>query len=63
MDQLDKMMAWENGELSDQDTLQLFSELIKNGQAWSLQGCYGRFAMQLIEAGYVDHDGKILQEV
>jgi hypothetical protein len=63
VDQLDKIIAWENGELSDHDTLELFSELIKNGQAWTLQGCYGRTAMSLIDAGYLDKQGKILQEV
>jgi hypothetical protein len=55
MDQLSKMMAWEEGELSDDDTIALFQELIDSGLAWKLQGCYGRMAKQLIEGGYC-HD-------
>lgn len=52
MDQLDKMIAWEQGDLNDEDTIALFQELIDNGMAWTLQGCYGRMAANLIEAGY-----------
>lgn len=51
MDQLDSMIAWEAGELSDDDTVKLFQALINNGMAWTLQGCYGRTARALIEAG------------
>jgi len=60
MDQLNKMMAWEEGELGDEDTLELFAELIKTGQAWALQGCYGRFAARLIENEYIDQEGVVL---
>ncbi|MCK9571431.1 hypothetical protein M0R72_20955 [Candidatus Pacearchaeota archaeon] len=52
MDQLSKMMAWEEGELSDDDTIALFQELIDSKLAWKLQGCYGRMAKQLIDGGY-----------
>jgi hypothetical protein len=52
VDQLDRMIAWEEGTLSNEDTVILFQELIDNGMAWSLQGCYGRQAAALIEAGY-----------
>lgn len=51
MDQLDKMIAWENGDLDDDDVVELFQELIDNGMAWKLQGAYGRQAMALINAG------------
>jgi len=54
MDQLDMMMAWENGELSDDDTIMLFQNLIDTGLAWQLQGCYGRMASALIEGGYCE---------
>lgn len=49
------------GLLNDKKTLELFSELIKTGMAWSLQGSYGRMAVSLIEAGYLDKKGKILK--
>jgi len=51
VDQLDKMIAWEQGELDEADTIDLFQALIDNGLAWQLQGCYGRTAHALIEAG------------
>lgn len=51
MDQLDKMIAWENGELDEEQTVELFQSLINSGLAWSLQGCYGRQAAALIDAG------------
>ena len=35
---IDYIMDYEMGNLSDLDTLKLFSELIKNGMAWTLQG-------------------------
>jgi hypothetical protein len=45
------IMDWEGGDLSDDDTIIGFQHLIDNGMAWSLQGCYGRTARQLIERG------------
>jgi len=62
MDSLvDKIIAYESGELNAEKTLEFFSELIKTGQAWKLQGSYGRMAHQLIEAGYLDRQGNILR--
>ena len=52
MDQLDKMMAWEAGELDDESTIELFQSLINSGLAWQLQGCYGRMAQGLIDGGH-----------
>ena len=49
--QLDKMIAWEEGELADDEVIALFQDLINSGQAWTLQGCYGRQAQALIDAG------------
>ena len=60
---VDKIIAYEGGELSQEDTLELFSELIKNGMAWSLQGTYGRTAQALIKSGYISATGEILKEI
>ena len=60
MDLVDKIIAFENGELSGADTLRLFSELTKSGQVWQLQGSYGRGARGLIEAGMMDSKGNLL---
>jgi hypothetical protein len=51
-----KIIAYECGELSDDDTVAMFQELINDGSAWTLQGCYGRMAMRLIEAGLCHHE-------
>jgi len=63
IDLVDLIMAYECGELSDAKILELFSELIKTGKAWTLQGSYGRMAMRLIKAGYIDRKGTILKTV
>ena len=63
MDIVSYIMDYESGQLSDKNTLKLFSELIRTGQVWSLQGCYGRTASALIEDGWLDSKGNILKEV
>ena len=56
---VDKIIEYENGKLSDKDTLILFSNLIKNGMAWTLQGHYGRTAEALIQDKWLDRQGNI----
>ncbi len=51
-DVVDNIMAWESGELDNEATIKFFQYLIDTGQAWTLQGCYGRTARGLIKAGY-----------
>ena len=51
-DQLDRMIAYEEGHLGPVDTVELFQELIDSGLVWQLQGCYGRQAQALLDAGY-----------
>lgn len=55
-----ELMAYEDGELDTTEIVQLFSKLIKSGMAWQLQGMYGRQAMTLINSGYLDKEGNIL---
>lgn len=52
MDQLDKIIAFEQGELDEDEIIELFQELINSGLAWKLQGSYGRMAANLIDAGH-----------
>jgi hypothetical protein len=60
---IDKIIAYETGELSDNEVLELFSQLVKNGMAWTLQGCYGRQAETLIDSGYLSAKGEILKDI
>lgn len=53
MNSVNKIIAYECGELDDDGVIELFQELVNTGQAWSLQGHYGRTAKALIDAGYV----------
>lgn len=48
---IDKIIAYENGELSEEEVVELFQTMIDSGQVWILQGHYGRTAAALIDAG------------
>lgn len=48
---IDKIIAHEEGELDETETIELFQGLIDSGTCWALQGHYGRFAVELIELG------------
>lgn len=50
---LENIIAYENGELDEEETLEFFQSLVDSGMAWQLQGSYGRTAAQLIEAGLI----------
>ena len=58
MDITDKIIAYECGDIDEAGILQLFSELIRTGMAWQLQGHYQRVAYDLIDGGYISEDGK-----
>ena len=58
---IDKMIAYESGELSDADTITFFAELVKSKMAWSLQGSYGRMASAMIDAGFVSPEGEVTE--
>jgi hypothetical protein len=55
------IIAFEMGELDFAETVTLFSRLVSTGEVWHLQGFYGRTAHALIEGGYLDPSGRILQ--
>jgi hypothetical protein len=53
MPDLVEMIAWENGELNQDQEAELFQQLVDTGMAWRLQGMYGRHASALIKAGII----------
>jgi len=50
-DRVDKIIAYEQGNLSQEDTITLFQEMIDDGSVSQMQGHYGRMAKSLIESG------------
>ena len=59
MSQIDLIIQYESGELDYQQVVFLFADLVRTGQAWILQGHYGRTAQRLIEAGWIDKKGNV----
>lgn len=51
MDLSGQIIAYEQGDLEDEEVYELFQNLIDSGLAWKLQGHYGRMATRLIEEG------------
>jgi hypothetical protein len=48
-----QIISYESGELSEDEIVELFQELVDTGMAWKFQGHYGRTATALIEEGLV----------
>ncbi len=49
----ERIIEYEQGELNQDQTIQLFQELFDSGLVWNLQGHYGRLCYQLLEAGLI----------
>lgn len=60
MSNIDKIMKYENGDLTVNEVIDLFGELLESKLAWKLQGSYGRMARQLIDHGFLDSEGNVL---
>lgn len=58
-DIVDRIIQYEEGELGVRESVKLFSDLIKNGIVWQLQGSYGRTADSLIKSGVINMNGDI----
>ena len=50
-DVVDKIIKYENGSMTNEETIKFFQELIDSGMAGKLQGHYGRTATHLLEEG------------
>jgi hypothetical protein len=53
MNLADKIIDYENGNLTHIGVLSLFQELVNTGMAWELQGSFGRTAMDLLKSGLI----------
>jgi hypothetical protein len=62
VDSLAFIMALEGGEtLSAEQVIDGFAELVESGMAWQLQGSYGRMAAAMIQSGWIDGEGNVLE--
>ena len=52
-DEVGAIMAYEQGDLDEEGTIELFQRLVDSGLVFRLQGHYGRTAMALIQGGYI----------
>jgi hypothetical protein len=50
---VDQLIAYEEGQITDDEELALFQHLIDTGTCWHLAGHYHRVAATLIEAGLI----------
>jgi hypothetical protein len=48
-----RIMAYEDGSLDEEETVQLFQDLVDAGTIWHLQGHYQRMAHAFHDAGLV----------
>jgi hypothetical protein len=55
---IETIMKFEQGELGQEETIEMFQQMIDDGSAWTLQGYYGRMAMSLIDMGLCTPKGK-----
>jgi hypothetical protein len=51
---VDRLIAYEEGQLNEDEEIALFQHLIDTGTCWQLQGHYHRVAATLIEAGLIE---------
>lgn len=52
--------AFQRGELINDQIIDLFAKMIRNGLIWHFDGHYGKRAKALIDQGYIDPQGNVL---
>lgn len=62
MDVVSQVIAYEEGDLSDEETVTLFQELVNSGLAWQLQGHYGRTAQAMLDAGVISSPFQVVAD-
>lgn len=58
---IEDLMRYENGDMTETEAVEMFADLVKTGMAWSLQGSYGRGASSLIRAGVISPEGEVTE--
>ena len=53
MQLVDRLIAYEEGQLTEDQEIALFEHLVQTGTCWQLQGHYQRVAATLLEAGLI----------
>lgn len=61
VDLVGDIITYENGEMTETETLEFFSKLIKSGTINNLQGHYHRVARALIRANLLTMGGTIIK--
>ena len=60
-DTVNLLIKFEQGETTNVETLELFSELVKYGAIRSLQGSYYRQFLSLVDGQFLTPDGEITE--
>jgi hypothetical protein len=50
---VDQLIAYEEGQLTEDEEIALFQHLVETGTCWHLDGHYQRVAATLLEAGLI----------
>lgn len=58
---IQEIISYESGEMSQDETIQFFAELVKTGFITAMQGHYQRTAQDLIEQGIISEDGDLYE--
>ena len=53
MNQIDKIIEYEQNNLNRNQIIELFQELLDDGVLFKLQGSYGRFGAKLLAEGHI----------
>lgn len=57
---LNRIAAYECGELDEDEALELLADLVGSGMVWSLQGSYQRAVRDAIRSGRITESGEVI---
>ena len=62
-DLADRLLRYEMEDMGEDETLDLFADLVASGWIPHLQGHYGRMASALIQGGWISPEGRVLHRL